>query len=44
VFHLIDECECTLLYLLGTGIASYKTAIPGSLQQNLAGICNSVWV
>jgi hypothetical protein len=30
--------------LPGTGIASYETAIPGSLQQNLSGICNSVWV
>jgi hypothetical protein len=30
--------------LPGTGIASYETAITGSLQQNLSGICNSVWV
>ena len=44
VFYLIDDCEHPLLYLPGTGIASYETAIPGSLQQNLAGICNSVWV
>jgi hypothetical protein len=44
VFHLIDDCEHPLLYLLGTGIASYETAIPGSFKQNLAGICNSVWV
>ena len=44
VFHLIDDCEHPLLYLPGTGIASYETAISGSLQQNLAGICNSVWV
>ena len=44
VFHSIDDCEHPLLYLPGTGIASYETAIPGSLQQNLAGICNSVWV
>ena len=43
VFHLIDDCEHPLLYLPGTGIASYETAISGSLQ-NLAGICNSVWV
>ena len=28
----------------GKGIASYETAITGSLQQNLSGICNSVWV
>jgi hypothetical protein len=44
VFHLIDDCEHPLLYLPGTGIASYETAIPGFLHQNLAGICNSVWV
>ena len=44
VFHLIDDCEHPLLYLPGTGIASYKTAITGSLQQNLSGICNSIWV
>ena len=44
MFHLIDDCEHPLLHLPGTGIASYETAIPGSLQQNLAGICNSVWV
>jgi hypothetical protein len=44
VFHLTDDCEHPLLYLPGTGIASYKTAITGSLQQNLSGICNSVWV
>ena len=44
VFHPIDDCEHPLLYLPGAGIASYKTAIPGSLQQNLSGMCNSVWV
>ena len=44
VFQLIDDCEHPLLYLPGTGIASYETAISGSFQQNLAGICNSVWV
>jgi hypothetical protein len=27
VFHLIDDCEHSLLYLPGTGISSYKTAI-----------------
>jgi hypothetical protein len=30
--------------LPGTGIASQETAISGSFQQNLAGICNSVCV
>ena len=44
MFHLINDCEHPLLYLPGTGIASYKTAIPGSLHQKLAGICSSVWV
>ena len=44
VFHPIDDCEHPLLYLPGTGIASWEIAISGSRQQNLAGICNSVWV
>jgi hypothetical protein len=44
VFHPIDDCEHPLLYLPGTGIVSQETAISGSFQQNLAGICNSVWV
>jgi hypothetical protein len=44
VFHQIDDCEHTLLYFPGTGIASQETAILGSSQQNLVGICNSVWV
>jgi hypothetical protein len=41
VFHPIDDCEHPLLYFPGTGIASQETAISGSFQQNLAGICNS---
>jgi hypothetical protein len=44
VFHPIDDCEHPLLCLLGTGIASQETAISGSFQQNLAGICNSVCI
>jgi hypothetical protein len=44
VFHPIDDCENPLLYLPGTGIVSHETAILGSFQQNLAGICNSVCV
>ena len=44
MFHLIDDCEHPLLYLPGTGVASHETAIPGSLQQTLAGICNSAGV
>jgi hypothetical protein len=44
VFHPIDDCEHPLLHFPGTGIASQEIAISGSCQQNLAGICNSVWV
>lgn len=44
VFHPKDDCEHPLLYLSGTGIVSQETAISGSFQQNLAGICNSIWV
>jgi hypothetical protein len=44
VFHPIDYCEHPFLDLPGTGIASHKTAISGSFQQNLAGICNRVWL
>jgi hypothetical protein len=44
VFHPIDDCEHPLLYLRGTSIASQEIAISVSFQQNLAGICNSVWV
>jgi hypothetical protein len=44
VFHLIADYEHPLLCLLGPGIASHETAISGFFQQNLAGICNSVWV
>ena len=44
VFHQIEDCEHPLLYLPGTGIASQETAISGSFQQNLVGVCNSVCV
>jgi hypothetical protein len=44
VFYPIDDCEHPVLYLPGTGLATLETAISGSFQQNLAGICNSVWV
>ena len=44
VFHSINDCEHLLLYLPGTEIASQEIAISGFCQQNLAGICNSVWV
>ena len=42
VFHPIDDFEHPLLYFPGTVIASHETAISGTFQQNLAGICNSV--
>ena len=35
----IDSCEHPLLYLPGTGMAPQETAISGSCQQALAGIC-----
>jgi hypothetical protein len=41
VFHPIGDCGHPLLYLPGTGMASQETAISGSFQQNLTGICNS---
>jgi hypothetical protein len=44
VFHPIDDCEHPLLCLPGTCISSQETAISGSCQQTLVGICNSVWV
>ena len=44
MIHPIADCEHPLLCLPGTGIASQETTISGSFQQNLAGICNSVWV
>jgi hypothetical protein len=45
VFHPIADCEHPLLCLPGTGIVSQETAISGSFQQNLAGVCNgvSIW-
>jgi hypothetical protein len=44
VFHPIADYEHPLLCLPGTGIASEETAISGSFQQNLAGVCNSVCI
>ena len=43
MFITRHDCVYPCPYLPGTGIASYETAITGSCQQNLAGICNSVW-
>ena len=44
VLRPMDDCEHPLLYLPDTGRASQKTALSGSCQQALFGICNSVWV
>ena len=44
VIHSIADCEHPLLCLPGTGIVSQETAISGSFQQNIAGICNSVCI
>ena len=44
MIHPIADCEHPLLCLLGPSIVSQETAISGSFQQNLAGICNSVCV
>ena len=44
MFHPIDVYEHPFLYMPGTGKASHETAISGSFQQNLAGVCNSVCV
>jgi hypothetical protein len=44
VFHPIADCEHPLQCLPGTGLASEETAISGSFQQNLAGVCNTVCV
>jgi hypothetical protein len=44
MFHPIDDWEHRLLYMPGTGKASQETAISWSLQQNLAGVCNSVGI
>jgi hypothetical protein len=45
VIHPIADCEHPLLCLLGPGIVSQETALSGSVQQNLASVCNgvSVW-
>jgi hypothetical protein len=44
VFHPIADCERPLLCLPDTDISSQETAISGSFQQNLAGVCNIVCV
>jgi hypothetical protein len=43
VLHLMDDCGHPLLYWSSIGRASQETAISGYCQQNLVGICNSVW-
>jgi hypothetical protein len=35
----MDDCEHPLVYLLGTGRAPQETAISGSCQKALVGIC-----
>ena len=37
-------CEHSPMYMSGSGRASQETALSGSCQQNLVGICSSVWV
>jgi hypothetical protein len=44
VLHPMDDCEHPLVYLPGTGKGPQVTAISGSCQQALVGICHSVWV
>jgi hypothetical protein len=39
VLRPMDDCEHPVLYLPGTGRASEETAISGSCQQALVGIC-----
>ena len=39
MLYPMDDCEHPLLYLPGTGRASQETAISGSCQQALLGIC-----
>jgi hypothetical protein len=45
VFHQIADCWHPFLCFAGPSIASQETAISGSFQQNLTGVCNgvSVW-
>ena len=44
VFHPIHDCKHPLLCWPGTGIASQETALSGSCQQNLAGVCNGICI
>jgi hypothetical protein len=44
VVHSIADCEHPLLCLLGPGIVSEETAISGFFQQNLASVCNGVYL
>jgi hypothetical protein len=44
VLCAMDDCEHPLLYLPGTGKGPQKTAISGSCQQALVGICHVVLV
>ena len=44
VTHPIADCDHPLLCLLGPSIVSQETAISESVQQHLAGMCNSVCI
>ena len=44
VLSSMVDCKHLPLYLSGSGRASQKTAISGSCQQALLGICNNMWV
>ena len=44
MLSLMVACEDPHLYLWGSGRASPETAVSGSCQQALLGICISVWV
>jgi hypothetical protein len=44
LFYPVDDHAHPQMHLPGTGIASQERAMLGSCQQNLSGICNSVWV
>jgi hypothetical protein len=43
VIHPIADCEHPLICLPGRGIVSQETALSGSFQQHLAGVCNGEW-
>jgi hypothetical protein len=42
VFHLINDCEHPLLYLPGTGIASYDGLVSHRWEESPLGIANFI--